>query len=90
MYIVRPEYFMIFLNIITALGMNYKELILAKNEHKIEFKEYQELLNEFEKIKEDILEQRIKNISEDLISIIKQTDEIKKQIIKYILLQIKF
>ena len=78
MYIVRPEYFMIFLNIITALGMNYKELILAKNEHKIEFKEYQELLNEFEKIKEDILEQRIKNISEDLISIIKQTEEIKK------------
>lgn len=78
MYIVRPEYFMMLLNIITAFGMKYKELIIAKETERIKFKDFEDILADFETMKSDILDRSIKHINTQLNEIITQSDNIKK------------
>lgn len=77
MYMVRPEYFMMVLNIITAFGLKYKEIMLAKAEERIKFKDYEDILSEFESMKDEILENSVRHINTQLEIIIKQSDNIK-------------
>lgn len=83
MYVVRPQYFITFLSIITALGMKYKEILLESNKEIEQFKENQEILDEFEKMKSDILdkplkklETEIKTISDNVTNIMKCSEKI--------------
>ena len=62
MYMVRPQFFIVFLNIVTALGLKYKDIMQGYNFEKEQFKESQDILNEFEEMKDDTLEKSIKNI----------------------------
>lgn len=85
MYIVRPEYFLTLLNIITSFGMKYKELLLAKEEERIKFKDFEDILEEFEEMKDGILNHSIKHINTHMEEILKQTTNItnaNKEIIK--------
>lgn len=78
MYIVRPEYFLTILNIITAFGMNYKELLIAKEEQRIKFKDYEDILVEFENMKNEILDNSVNHINTQLSEILKQSETISK------------
>ena len=78
MYVVRPQYFMMFLNIIAAFGLKYKDILLAKQEERIKFKDIETILNDFEAMKEEILENSIKHISNHLDNIVKQSVIIEK------------
>lgn len=76
MFIVRPEYFLTILNIITAFGMKYKDLLIAKEEQKLQFKDYEDILREFEGMKDEILDNSVKHINTQVDEIIKQSNNI--------------
>ncbi|WP_162140208.1 DUF2130 domain-containing protein [Haploplasma axanthum] len=78
MYIVRPQYFMIFLNIITSFGLKYKEILLAKEEERAKFIDVKEIINDFEAMKNEILDNSIKHITTQLEEINKQSEIITK------------
>lgn len=77
MYIVRPEYFLTVLNIITSFGMKYKELLVQKELERIKFKDFEDILTEFEAMKAEILTNSVKHINTQLETIIRQSDNIK-------------
>lgn len=77
MYIVRPEYFLTVLNIITSFGMKYKELLVQKELERIKFKDFEDILTEFETMKAEILTNSVKHINTQLETIIRQSDNIK-------------
>ena len=77
MYIVRPEYFLTVLNIITSFGMKYKELLVKKELERIKFKDFEDILTEFETMKAEILTNSVKHINTQLETIIRQSDNIK-------------
>lgn len=74
MYIVRPQYFMTLINIITSFGLKYKDLLLQKEQEKLEFKDTKDIFDEFEAMKESILDNSIRHIQKQLDEIKKQTD----------------
>lgn len=77
MYMVRPEYFILLLNIVTAFGLSYKDLLLAKEEERLKFKDFEDILTEFEEMKLEILDHSLKHINTHLEEIIKQSNNIK-------------
>ncbi|MDY0278059.1 MAG: DUF2130 domain-containing protein [Acholeplasma sp.] len=78
MYVVRPQYFMFFLNILTAFGYKYKDLLLAKEEEKLSFKDSQDILDEFENMKNEILDNSVRHINSQVLDILDQTVSIAK------------
>lgn len=76
MYVVRPQYFIVFLSIITALGLKYKDLLLQMNEQREQFKDSEEILKEFEDMKNNILDNSLKGLEKDVNDIIDQADKI--------------
>lgn len=78
MFIVRPQYFLTLLNIITAFGMKYQDILLDRINEKIKFKDLDEILEEFELMKDDILNKSIVYIEKQLEIIFKQTESISK------------
>ncbi|MDY0277725.1 MAG: DUF2130 domain-containing protein [Acholeplasma sp.] len=66
MYVVRPNYFITLLGIIESIGLKYSELITQKTLEKINFKDSQMILDEFEEFKENLLRNSIKNINKNL------------------------
>lgn len=78
MYMVRPEYFLTMLNIVTAFGLKYKDLLIAKEKERIAFKDFEDIIIEFEEMKNDILEKSIKYIESQLNIIKKQSETIEK------------
>lgn len=78
MFIVRPPYFITLLNIITAFGLKYKEILLAEKAERIKFKDAEDILDEFEKMKEDILDLSLRYIEQNVEEIIKESINIKK------------
>ncbi|WP_261974277.1 DUF2130 domain-containing protein [Vaccinium witches'-broom phytoplasma] len=62
MFIVRPSYLVVFLNIITALGRKHKELIMNYFQEKQEFKKEQKIKDDFQTMKNEILDNSFKNI----------------------------
>ncbi|NWN45482.1 DUF2130 domain-containing protein [Candidatus Phytoplasma pruni] len=78
MFIIRPAYLVVFLNIITALGRKHKELIMNDFQAKQEFKKEQEIKDDFQAMKNEILDHSFKNIENNLMTIQKENENIKK------------
>ena len=83
MYMVRPQYFITFLSIISALSLKYKELLLKTIEEAEQFKDSQTIIDEFGKMKSDILdkpldklEKQIKEIANNARIIVKSAEKI--------------
>lgn len=77
MYMVRPQYFITFLSIIESLGKKYQNLILAKEEEKKMFKESTEIIDEFDKFKDTLINKFIERINKEVGEINKQANSIK-------------
>ncbi len=78
MYVVRPGYLMTFLNMLTSLNSKFALLINSKNKEVLELKDKQDLIDEFNKIKETYLDKPLESLSKDLESISKSNESIKK------------
>ena len=76
MYIVRPNYFIPLLSIIEGLGKKFQGLLLKQNEEIIKFKDSQEIINQFEQFKEDLVVKFVDKIQKDMEIIIKQSESI--------------
>jgi hypothetical protein len=79
MYMVRPPYFMVFLNILTAINLRYKDII---NQHQVEkkkFKGVEDIVAEFNAMKNDILDKSIEYIQKKMDEIVKSADNIKNE-----------
>lgn len=77
MYMVRPQYFIVFLSIITALGKKYHDVINEHNIQKEQFKETEEIVEEFEKMKNQILSHSIRLLEKHANSIIENAQKIE-------------
>lgn len=82
MYVVRPQYLMIFLNLLTSLTKRFAELVTQKESEKMDFRGRQEILDEFEKIKETYLDKPLESLCKSLEEIRKQADHIREASIK--------
>lgn len=79
MYLVRPQYFINLLSIIASLALKYKEVLIESNKEALKFKDAQEILDEFNDMKEDILNRQIRLLGAEVESISRNADEIKKR-----------
>lgn len=78
-YTVRgKEIFLTLLNIVTAFGMSYKDLLMEKIEERIKFKDFEDILTEFEEMKNELLDNSVKHINTHVEEIIKQSENIKQ------------
>ncbi len=77
MYVVRPQYFINFLSLITSLSFKFKELILDNMKEQIKFKDTLEIKQEFEKFKQDLMDKPLEKLEKELNVIIKNANEIK-------------
>ncbi len=82
MYVVRPQYLMIFLNLLTSLTKRFAELVTQKEIEKMDFKDRQEILDDFEKIKETYLDKPLEALSKSLDDISKQAEHIREASLK--------
>lgn len=78
MYVVRPAYLMIFLNMITSLTMRFVELILGEKEEKLALKNAYELNEEFESLKNTYLEKPLDSLRANVNEILSQSESIRK------------
>lgn len=78
MYVVRPAYLMVFLNMITSLTTRFSELVLSKESEKIELKNRFDLIDEFDKIKNTYLDKPLESLKNNLANIEKSSEQIKK------------
>lgn len=78
MFVVRPQYFINFLSIITSISLKFKDLILTKIKDEETFKDSIELKNEFESFKDDIFKLIIEKTAKELNKIIDNANKIKK------------
>ncbi|MCR5349410.1 MAG: DUF2130 domain-containing protein [Acholeplasmatales bacterium] len=76
MYVVRPEYMMTFINIISSVTVKFVDLVLAKTKEELNLKNKKEILEEFDSIKKTYLENPLKLLSDSILEIEKQTDSI--------------
>ncbi|MDR2822199.1 MAG: DUF2130 domain-containing protein [Acholeplasmatales bacterium] len=78
MYVIRPEYFVSFLSLLVSLADKYKKLTLQIEKEKIEYKDRQEILDDFENMKIDILDKTLVHIENNLNNILTKAGAIKK------------
>jgi hypothetical protein len=76
MYVVRPPYFIVFLSIIQALGMKYKDILVQHQIEMEKFKENQEIIDEFEMMKAHVLEKSVRFLENELNNIIGNASKI--------------
>ncbi len=80
MYVVRPEFFTNFMHILYKLEISKKQL----HSEQINFKAKQEILDEFETMKNELINNSISNIRKNLEAIEKDADVIQKKSSKII------
>lgn len=78
MYVVRPAYLMVFLNMITSLTTRFAELILSKKQEELQLKSKFDLINEFDNIKNTYLDKPIELLEKSISAINTNSDSIKK------------
>lgn len=76
MYVVRPNYLMTFLHMITSLTTRYKDLILRKKEENLQIKEKKELIEEFQRIKNTYLDKPLEQLKKQIEDIITEANKI--------------
>lgn len=77
MYVVRPGYMMVFLNMIASLTSRFSELLLNKDEPMLELKNKIELINEFNKIKNTYLDAPLDGLEKSILAITTSSQAIK-------------
>ena len=80
MYVVRPQYFINFLSLITSLSFRFKELILDNMKEQEKFKDSLEIKQEFEKFKKDLMDKPLEKLEKELNAIIKTLENMKSKI----------
>ncbi|MGI6787673.1 MAG: DUF2130 domain-containing protein [Acholeplasmataceae bacterium] len=78
MYLVRPQYMIIFLNIVYAFAMQYHKELTKRNQELEKFKDRHQILAEFNDMKSQILDLSLTHIQNKLEDISKQTEIIEK------------
>ncbi len=78
MYVVRPGYLMVFLNMIASLSTRFSELLLSKEHEMIELKSKLDLIEEFKKIKETYLDNPLEALEKQVTAILKSSETIRK------------
>lgn len=76
MYVVRPEYMMTFINIITSVVKRFVDLVLEKTKEELNLKSKRIILEEFDSIKNTYLEKPLESLSKDIDSVEKETNNI--------------
>ncbi|MFP4479067.1 MAG: DUF2130 domain-containing protein [Candidatus Izemoplasmatales bacterium] len=79
MYMVRPQYFIVFLSIVTSLAKAHKKLLQEYNVERVKFKDSEDILSEFESMKDEILDRSLKYIEDKMNEINGSVEEIQKQ-----------
>ena len=79
MYVVRPQYFITFLSIIASLTLKFKDLYLEKQKELMMFKDSEEILNEFEEMKNNLLDKQLKYMENEILKINDAATKIKQQ-----------
>lgn len=82
MYIVRPEYMMTFLNMLVSLNTTFAKLTLLKSREDEKFKSYDELQEEFEKIKKSYLDDQLSKLENEVINLEKHNKTISDASLK--------
>lgn len=78
MYVVRPQYFVQFLTIIESFALKEQELKAQLNREKIQFKNIDEILDDFNSFKESLLNNQIHNIESNISTIKEESSKIRK------------
>src|SRR5690554_741639 len=76
MYVVRPSFFITLLGIIESIGMKYADIITDREVQRIDFKESQDILDEFENFKKEIMDNSLRHIETQVIDISKKATTI--------------
>ncbi len=76
MYVVRPSYLMIFINMIVSLTTRFQELILTKKEEELALTDKIELVNKFDEIKKTYLDKPLETLKSEIESIMKLSGNI--------------
>lgn len=78
MYIVRPAYMVVLLNMITSLTTNFKDLLLEAHREELEIKAKTDLLEQFESLKKSYLETELENLGKKVNNIKSKSSTIIK------------
>ena len=78
MYIVRPAYMVVLLNMITSLTTNFKDLLLQAKKEELEVKNKLDLLEEFEALKKTYLEKELETLEKQINNIRNKSSNIIK------------
>ena len=81
-FIVRPPYFVPFLSVINSLALKYKDITEQMNKERIEFKEAREIREEFDKMKDEILDNSVKNLEKNLNELIANHEKLGELVSK--------
>ncbi|WFQ95036.1 DUF2130 domain-containing protein [Mycoplasma feriruminatoris] len=79
MFVIRPMYFISFLGVLETIALKYKDLKLNRLQQEIMFKEKQDILDEFEEFKNNLLDNALKHIDTKVNEINKSAETIKKE-----------
>lgn len=77
MYVVRPQYFITFLSIVTSMSKKFEHLILETIKEQEKFKDANLIKEEFEKFKNDLLDKPLTKMEKELTSMIDNANKIK-------------
>lgn len=78
MYIVRPAYMVVLLNMITSLTTNFKDLLLQAQKEELEIKTKTDLLEQFESLKKSYLDGELESLGKKVNSIKSKSSTIIK------------
>ncbi|PZV98704.1 DUF2130 domain-containing protein [Metamycoplasma auris] len=79
MFVVRPPYFTIMLGVLETIALKYKDLKLSKINEELSFKEKNDILNEFEEFKNNLLNNALKNIDSHVKNIRNSAEKIHNE-----------
>lgn len=78
MYVVRPAYLMVFLNLITSLTVRFANLVQSEKREMVELKTRLDLINIFDDIKKTYLDKPLESLEKNVETIQKNSETIKK------------
>lgn len=84
MFVVRPMYFITMLGVLETIALKYKDLKLNRLQQELSFKEKQDILDEFEEFKNNLLDNALTNIDNKAKEIYKSAENIKNEASKII------
>jgi hypothetical protein len=78
MYVVRPQYFVAFLSVVTSLAVKYRDLILNRRMEETQFQESQTILDQFNDMKKNILDINLVKVEKQVTLLRSNTDQLRK------------